>query len=520
MRPLSVFAGLAMGVLTLSSAFAAGPHGGGGAHVGGGGVHVGGGGFHGPSMGGGFRGPSMGGFHAPSMGGAHPSFAPSYGGVRSYSPSFAPHVATPSYAPHVAAPNFAPHVNSPQVVHPSASMNARPAAAPVAPPAVHSAVRSPTVATPAANAIRPAAINPTVAARPANPAALPGNAATHPGNLAVRPGNPAAAHPGTPAVRPGNPAAHPGNPAGRHGNPAARPGNPAQNPNWNAANWNRNHYPWYNGHWRHGYYSYPYYGYGYGSLYGLGLFGFGPFGFGGFGPFGYGGYGYGYGGPYSWLGAGSYGYGYSNPYYYGTPGIYDYSLPLAIPQSGIPVDPNVIPDQANAEAPPVNEMDRELAVQWLRSARTAFANRDYTLALDHASRGIAKLPNDPVLHEFRALTQFALADYKGAAATLYPVISAGPGWDWDTLKNFYSDREEYVGQLRALERYQREHADQAEPSFVLAYHYLSLNEPQAAARQLENVVAHSPNDQLSKLLLGNLRKGNTAQTDRPRPQQP
>ena len=50
-----------------------------------------------------------------------------------------------------------------------------------------------------------------------------------------------------------------------------------------------------------------------------------------------------------------------------------------------------------------------------------------------------------------------------------------------------------------------EHADQAEPSFVLAYHYLSLSEPAAASRQLENVVARLPNDQLSLLCAG-LRK--------------
>ncbi len=56
-------------------------------------------------------------------------------------------------------------------------------------------------------------------------------------------------------------------------------------------------------------------------------------------------------------------------------------------------------------------------------------------------------------------------------------------------------------------------------SFVLAYHYLTIDAMPAAMRQLENVVARSPNDNLSRLLLEALRKGDPA-ADRPQPQQP
>ena len=42
------------------------------------------------------------------------------------------------------------------------------------------------------------------------------------------------------------------------------------------------------------------------------------------------------------------------------------------------------------------------------------------------------MPNDASLHEFRALVLFALGQYEQAAATLYAVLSNGPGWDWTT----------------------------------------------------------------------------------------
>ena len=50
------------------------------------------------------------------------------------------------------------------------------------------------------------------------------------------------------------------------------------------------------------------------------------------------------------------------------------------------------------------------------------------------------MPNDPTLHEFRALVLFAQGQYDAAAATLYPVLNAGPGWDWTTLVGLYPER--------------------------------------------------------------------------------
>ena len=66
---------------------------------------------------------------------------------------------------------------------------------------------------------------------------------------------------------------------------------------------------------------------------------------------------------------------------------------------------------------------------------------------------LAKVPNDSDIHEFRALCLFALGRYDEAAATLYAVLSVGPGWDWTTLIGLYPDVSVYTAQLRALESY-------------------------------------------------------------------
>ena len=83
------------------------------------------------------------------------------------------------------------------------------------------------------------------------------------------------------------------------------------------------------------------------------------------------------------------------------------------------------------------------------------------------------MPNDPTLHEFRALALFALGRYDEAAAALYAVLSVGPGWDWLTLISLYGNPDTYTQQLRALESYVTQNPNSAAGRFVLAYHYLT-----------------------------------------------
>jgi hypothetical protein len=247
----------------------------------------------------------------------------------------------------------------------------------------------------------------------------------------------------------------------------------------------------------------PYWGYHQGWVNG-----FWPGHYGGWG----GGYGYGYGG-YGWgLGTGlltglaigsyagwglnpySYGWGYSsfaNPFYGGygggyggvggttvIPSAYNYSVPL---------DTTSAPPSDEAIQPAMTAFD---------SAREAFKQGDYNRALSLIDEAIKTTPNDADAHEFRGVTLFALGRYKDAAAALYTVLSAGPGWDWTTLISLYPNVETYTQQLRALEANRTQNPNDAAARFVLAYLYTCQGATEAAQREYNELMKLLPKDQL------------------------
>jgi TolA-binding protein len=179
-----------------------------------------------------------------------------------------------------------------------------------------------------------------------------------------------------------------------------------------------------------------------------------------------------------------------------------------------PAEPAPEPEPAK-DAVPEDPAVRE-AIARLEEARAAFLKNDYAQAQQLIEKGIQKAPGDATLHEFRALTQFAQKKYKDAAATIYAVLAAGPGWNWDTLKSFYDSDKTYQDQLRALEEYSRANPKAAEAHFLLAYHYLVLDGKDYAIKELEEVVKLLPKDQLSALLLKALKEP-PPPADRPQP---
>jgi tetratricopeptide (TPR) repeat protein len=184
---------------------------------------------------------------------------------------------------------------------------------------------------------------------------------------------------------------------------------------------------------------------------------------------------------------------YVNPYYDSSvPGevVYDYSQPLV-----------ATADSASAAAgealpPGVTKVGLEQFDQ----ARAAFSRGDYAQALQLADQALKSMPNDAVLHEFRALCLFALGQVRPAAAALHAVLAVGPGWDWTTLASLYPDVDTYTKQLRKLEQFSRSQPNEADAHFVLAYHYLTMGHTEAAASQLARVIHLVPNDQVARQL--------------------
>lgn len=137
-------------------------------------------------------------------------------------------------------------------------------------------------------------------------------------------------------------------------------------------------------------------------------------------------------------------------------------------------------------------------------ARTAFQKSDYKTALKETDAALKFVPQDAVMHEFRALILFATGDYKTAAATLNSVLSVGPGWDWKTMRGLYSNVAEYTKHLRALEKHADDNPKEGYPRFLLGYHYLCCGHKDAAQRSFKEAVALAPTDSVSKQLLNML----------------
>jgi hypothetical protein len=203
----------------------------------------------------------------------------------------------------------------------------------------------------------------------------------------------------------------------------------------------------------------------------------------------------------------SWGYGptYVNPYYSvpatGVVASYDYSQPMVVnnyasADSG--ADPNAAP-QANELSP---ELQQSLTM--FDEARAAFKNGEYSKALAKVTVALQNNSQDPILHEFRALTLFATGDFKEAAAVLNSLLASAPGMDWTTMSGLYGNVDDYTKQLQRLEDFCKSNPNDASARFVLAYHYLVLGHTDEAIKLLKRVVELQPNDATAKRMLAGL----------------
>ena len=212
-----------------------------------------------------------------------------------------------------------------------------------------------------------------------------------------------------------------------------------------------------------------------------------------------------------------YGTGYYNPYYE-TPVAtvetvpYDYSQPVVV-NNYVSSDA----EAAGGEAQPVQvqETPESKAMQLFDAGLEQFQGGKYQQALASFDAALKKLPGDPVVHEVRALTLFALGDYKKAAVALNSLLSSAPGMDWTTMSSLYGNDDDYTAQLRKLEAYCKANPKDAAAAFVLAYHYLTLDEKDAAVDMLRVVVANQPKDTTAKRMLDALAPPETAASPTP-----
>jgi tetratricopeptide (TPR) repeat protein len=201
---------------------------------------------------------------------------------------------------------------------------------------------------------------------------------------------------------------------------------------------------------------------------------------------------------------GLYGWGsqpvYTNPYYVApavtTTAVYNYSQPVMVynnPTSNASIENNTVADTSSTTD--YSRFDECLQL---------FKAGNFRQALVACDDAITKSPNDPVMHEVRALIQFALGQYASAAAVLNSLLASSPGMDWTTMSSLYDDIDTYTEQLRMLEQYCKSNPKDAPAQFVLAYHYMVAGYAEEAADVLEVVVELQPKDLVAKQILKSL----------------
>ena len=131
----------------------------------------------------------------------------------------------------------------------------------------------------------------------------------------------------------------------------------------------------------------------------------------------------------------------------------------------------------------------------------SFKEGNYQAALSSFNSALSKNSGDPVVHEVRALSLFALGDYANAAVALNSLLAAAPGMDWTTVSSLYGNGDDYTAQLRKLEEYCKANPKNPASAFVLAYHYLVIGQKDSAIRALKVVVENQPKDVTAKRML-------------------
>ncbi len=186
-------------------------------------------------------------------------------------------------------------------------------------------------------------------------------------------------------------------------------------------------------------------------------------------------------------------YSYRNPYYappvetYTT--VINYSEPITVAATRY---------EPATEAIALSNAEKSAVA--LQLSRATFQEGDYLAALSAVDEAISYEPGDSTLHEYRALVLFALGRYGDAAGVLNPVLASGPGWDWETMIGLYASADRYTDQLRRLEDYVLNQADQADAHFLLGYHYMVGGHLEDAYAMFDRVHQLQPGDTVARQL--------------------
>ncbi len=277
---------------------------------------------------------------------------------------------------------------------------------------------------------------------------------------------------------------------------------------------------YYNGYYPNWYWPGPYYGYGYG--------------------YPYGGLSVGVGSGYFGLSVGA-AYVDPWPYYYYNPACVVYSTPptyiveepgyAAAPPPPRALSEPVIADDTGPLLAPANpptpnpatttrqptsattppampEPDpaaQSRAADFARQGEAAFKGRDYKEAVRHWRHALLDDPSSGTLVLMLAQAHFAVGEYAQGAGAVQMGMRMLPKEKWGVVvsnfRDLYSNTQDYVDQVKELEKAVKDKSKDPALRFLVGYHYLYLNYPAEALREFKSLDEEAKNDQAMKELV-------------------
>jgi tetratricopeptide (TPR) repeat protein len=142
--------------------------------------------------------------------------------------------------------------------------------------------------------------------------------------------------------------------------------------------------------------------------------------------------------------------------------------------------------------------------EMLALAEDAFYARDYQQAVRWLRHAVIELPNDPKVLMLLSQALFAVGEFgEAAGAAQAGMLVAEDAAEWDVIignyREYYSDTQDYVDQLKALE----DHVFKGQPDdhaarFLVGVQYGLLGYPKQSVRELDIVLQSAPDDRLAR----------------------
>jgi hypothetical protein len=168
---------------------------------------------------------------------------------------------------------------------------------------------------------------------------------------------------------------------------------------------------------------------------------------------------------------------------------------LTAPANPIPSEPARVDDPLTLAA----------SNEFARQGEAAFKARDYKEAVRAWRHALVEDTKNGTLVLMLAQALFENGDYLEAAGAVQSGMMLLPKDKWDVVvahyEELYSDSQDYVDQLKDLEKAIKDKADAPWLRFLVGYHYLYLGHPVEAVRELQKLKELAPGDKVGLELL-------------------